>query len=37
LMEAGIMPGPALGKKLRELEEKWIAGDFAKIPKIQTK
>ncbi len=28
LMAQGILPGPALGQKLQELEEKWIAKDF---------
>lgn len=28
LMERGVAPGPALGKRLRELEERWIASDF---------
>lgn len=33
LIEAGVSRGPALGKKLRELEEKWVKSDFGKIPK----
>jgi len=28
VMKEGILPGPALGKKLKELEEKWISKDF---------
>jgi len=34
VMKAGTTPGPALGKKLKELEEKWIKSDFSKVPKI---
>lgn len=34
LIKAGVVQGPNLGKKLKELEEKWIASDFSKIPKI---
>ncbi len=34
LIAAGVSQGPALGKKLNELEEKWIASDFSKVPKI---
>ncbi len=33
LIEAGTPQGPALGKKLKALEDKWVAGDFTKIPK----
>ncbi|PZO86500.1 MAG: CCA tRNA nucleotidyltransferase [Micavibrio aeruginosavorus] len=29
LMAQGISPGPALGQKLQELEEKWIKSDFS--------
>ena len=28
LIETGFSRGPALGKKLKELEDKWIAKDF---------
>ena len=28
LIEAGVSRGPELGKKLKDLEEKWIAKDF---------
>lgn len=28
LIRAGVLQGPALGKKLKELEDKWIAKDF---------
>lgn len=31
LIEAGISRGPALGQRLRELEEKWIKSDFSNI------
>lgn len=34
LIEKGFSRGPALGKKLKELEEKWIKGDFSKVPKF---
>lgn len=34
LMKAGIPPGPNMGKKLKELEEKWVDSDFSKIPKV---
>ena len=33
LIASGTSRGPALGKKLRELEEKWVKSDFSKIPK----
>ncbi len=34
LIKKGVSPGPALGKKLKELEEKWIKSDFSKVPKV---
>lgn len=34
IIRKGISPGPALGKKLKELEEKWIKSDFSKVPKV---
>ena len=34
LIAAGIMRGPALGERLKTLEEKWIKSDFTKLPKI---
>ena len=34
LIEAGVSRGPALGQKLRELEEKWVKSDFSNITNI---
>ncbi len=34
LIEAGVSRGPALGSKLKEMEEKWIKSDFSNVPKI---
>jgi poly(A) polymerase len=34
LRAAGVPPGPQMGQKLKSLEEKWIASDFQKVPKI---
>lgn len=33
LLRAGVLQGPELGRKLKELEAKWIASDFTKVPK----
>lgn len=35
LIAQGVSPGPALGRKLQELEEKWIKSDFLKLPNIK--
>ena len=29
LVAAGVEPGPAVGERLRELEERWIASGFS--------
>ena len=34
LIRSGVSQGPELGRKLKELEEKWIRSDFTKLPKI---
>jgi poly(A) polymerase len=34
LIRKGYQSGPALGKKLKELEEKWITSDFKALPKF---
>lgn len=34
LIEAGIQRGPALGKRLKDLEKDWIKSDFSNSPEI---
>ncbi len=34
LIEKGYKPGPALGKKLKTIEEQWIDNDFKGLPKF---
>lgn len=29
LLAAGLMPGPALGRRLAEIEQRWIESDFS--------
>lgn len=34
LLDQGMVAGPELGKKLKDLETAWIKSDFTKLPKI---
>lgn len=34
LLNIGMAPGPEIGKRLKELEKKWIKSDFQKVPRL---